>query len=82
MEAEILLTVKQIGLSFLQMNYRSFEYIDERIGFPLFLEVQYGSLCRLPEFQKYGSLSGVAGFRMWIAEIPLIIELFTLLSCR
>ncbi len=34
----------------------------------------------LPEFQRYGSLSGVAEFRMWIAEIPLIIELFTLFS--
>jgi hypothetical protein len=78
-EAGILLTVKQIGLPFLQMNYRSFEYMDERIVFPLFLEVQYGSLCRLPEFQRYGGLSGVAEFRMWIAEIPLIIELFTLL---
>ncbi len=79
MEAEILLIVKQIDLSFLQM---SFEYVDERIGFPLFLKVQYGSLCRLPEFQRYGSLSGVAEFRMWIAEILLIIELLTLFSCR
>ncbi len=31
---------------------------------------------------KYGSLSGIAEFRMWIAEIPLIIELLTLFSCR
>ncbi len=82
MEAEILLIAKQIGLPLLQMNYRSFEYIDERMGFPLFLKVQYGSLSRLLEFQKYGSLSGVAEFRMWIAEIPLITELLTLFFCR
>jgi hypothetical protein len=56
--------------------------MDERIGFPLFLEVQDGSLCRLPEFQRYGSLSGVAEFRVWIAEIPVIIELLTLFFCR
>jgi hypothetical protein len=35
---------------------------------PLFLQV------------KYGSLSGVASFRLWIAEIPLIIELLNLFS--
>ncbi len=78
MEAEILLIVNKIDLSFLQMNYRSFEYVDERISFPLFLKVHYGSLCRLPEFQRYGSLPGVAEFRMYIAKIPLIIELLTL----
>jgi hypothetical protein len=61
--------------------------MDVRIGFPLFLKVQYGSLYSLPEFQKYGSICGVAGFgkygslsivaefRLWIADIPLIIEL-------
>ncbi len=27
---------------------------------------------------KYGSLSGVVEFRMWIAEIPLTIELLTI----
>ncbi len=37
---------------------------------PLFLQV------------KYGSLSRVAEFRVWIAEIPLIIELLNLFFCR
>jgi hypothetical protein len=31
---------------------------------------------------KYGSLSGTAEFLVWVAEIPLIIELLTLFSCR
>jgi hypothetical protein len=35
---------------------------------PLFLQV------------KYGSLSGVVEFRVWMAEIPLIIELLALFS--
>ncbi len=35
---------------------------------PIFLQV------------KCGSLSGVAEFRVWIAEIPIIIELLTLFS--
>ncbi len=37
---------------------------------PLFLQV------------KYGSLSGVAEFRVWITEIPLIVELLILFFCR
>ncbi len=37
---------------------------------PLFLQV------------KYESLSGVVEFRMWIAEIPQIIELLILFFCR
>ncbi len=44
--------------------------------------VNYRAIDHLFLQVKYGSLSGVAEFRVWIAEIPLIIELLTLFFSR
>jgi hypothetical protein len=67
---------------FLQVKYGSLSGVAEFLDVDSGNTTYYRAIDPLFLHVNYGSLSRVAESRMWIAEIPLIIELLTLFFCR